>query len=157
MIEIVAGVVIGGLIAFAVRMLADLHRRRVERMYDFRGKFFAAAERVLDQDRVADTELSALREMTREIGNPRSFDALLRAVISIETKARMGDAAATPLRYPDEWYPVLLNYFMALSYLKGIRGIYLRSLLAALLDPSTGNRNVEIIDRRIHAGHLQAV
>ena len=159
MLEIFLGLAVGGTVAVLIRQLVALRRDRIAKMHFFRDQFFEYADAVLaDDDNVTDEQLRDIKRMAGDIADPTVFGDVLSAARRVEKQWRAGNVANGPSAEPwSDWYRLLLSYFMAISYLRVLQGILLRSLLAGMIHSHAGTRNVEIIDRSIHSGRLHPV
>ncbi len=159
MLEILLGLATASAVAVLVRRLVAMRRRRIAKMHFFRDQFFEYADALLANDAtVSDERLRDIKRMAGDIANPAAFPAVLSAARRVEQEWRAGKSSNVRAADPwSDWYRLLLSYFMAISYLRGVRGILLRSLLAGVIHSQAGTRNVEIMDRSIHSARLHPV
>lgn len=156
MLEILIAILLATAISAAVKMWIKVHRLRMEGLRFHREQFFAYAERILKDGVADDAALERVRSMALEIDSARQFDVLVWAVGEVEKDMRAGRIRPTDADSGfSEWYALLFNYFLAVSYLRGIRGVLLRATMARVFDPGARGRTTGAIDRRVHAGRLQ--
>jgi hypothetical protein len=94
--------------------------------------------------------------MASDIDRATSFRALVLGMKNHETAIKSGlskNSADAPM--PREWPDMTFHYLVAISYIRGIRGFFLRGELLRFLDPSVGSRNLDIIEKRLHPVRLR--
>ena len=155
MLEIVIGAFLAAVVWGAARMWLKAHKRRMEWLRFHRGQFFIHAEKTLKNGSADDAMLVRLKSMALTIDDSRQIRPLAEAITAFDNDMRLGKYKPPEKEPPDEWSALVFNYFLALSYLKGIRGVFLRAALAQVLEPSVGGKNTEIIDRRVRSTRLQ--
>jgi hypothetical protein len=155
MIEILAGLATGLVLAWIVRFGTRLHRSRLKRMAEYRAQFADIAEDLVSNDQLDDAHLGRIRRMANDINDVSRLHILMRVLPIVERELRAGKLSVTPSLECQEWSGLLYNYFMALTYLRFGEGRLVRAMLTKFLDPRTGPRNTEVIDLRVHQGSLQ--
>jgi hypothetical protein len=155
MLEIMIGALLAAAILGVGWVWIASHRRRLEEYRYHRDQFFARAEQFLKDDTATDAMLEGIKEMAAGIEDARNFGWLSAAVSEVSQQVMAGRFKPSGTLPSVEWTVLLFSYYLALSYLKGVRGVFLRAALARLLDPSASARTAEAIDRRVHSARLQ--
>ena len=154
MLEVVVGVLVGVPIALAVRVGLVLHARRMALLRWHRAQFFEHAEALLGAGGSDDAALLRLKTMAEDIDRPAQFDVLWSVVRELARQPEAGTPGGEGFANP-EWIALNFHYFLAVSYLRGLRGLLLRSTILRLFEPGTGGRNADLISRRVHPGRWQ--
>jgi len=130
-----------GLVSLGIRSWAALHRRRMQKLRFHRGLFFNLAERVLTEDETTDVMLDELKRMVADIDSPHRFSVLAAAVKNLADDAKPdGTLEGAEITVAREWQLLLFHYWLAISYLKSIRGVFLRSAMTGVLYPGSANK-----------------
>jgi hypothetical protein len=155
MIEVLAAAVVACLVSLATLAAIRLHRRRMALLRYHRLRFFDVAQRVLAEDAIDDARLLKLRRMAADIDSKKTF--LILGVALADTLRELGAGREAELRAgraPQHWPDLLFHYYLAISYLHGARGVWLRATLARVLEPGAQSRNTDLIEQRVHQGRL---
>jgi hypothetical protein len=156
MLEIVIGTFFAGVITGAVRLWMVVHGRRRAELQFHRDQFFIHVDRVLKNGAADDARLQRLQIMADRMDDAREVARLTKAIDTFAKDSKSGKYKPTGLEPPAEWSDAVFHYILAVSYLRYIRGLFLRAALAKTLEPSVGGENTEVIDRCAHPMRLQA-
>jgi hypothetical protein len=136
---------IAGLVTLAVRSWVALDRQRMKKLRFHRGQFYDLAARILRGDDTTDEMLDDLKRMTADIDSRHRF-SVLAAVVKNFSDSVTADVRleTTQTKVTRDWHLLLLHYWLAISYLKGVQGILFRSALVRVLYPGAVNNALAV-------------
>jgi hypothetical protein len=153
MIEIAFGLLVGGVAATTIHWGMLAHIRRMRMLRHYRARFFEDAELLLKEDRLTDPQLLRLQRMIDDLDGTETFNTLRKVVSDFDANRKK----YRPTReiVSREWASLMYSYLLAITYLRSIRGWFIRSMLANILDPRFCDEETEAIDERLHGNLLR--
>lgn len=153
--EIVIGIVLAASVSLAVRQWIAVATQSGSRRASYEARFFAAADRLIEDPDLDDRRLDLLRWLAAAGRSRHAFVVVVRAVDDVEAQMRSGIVGRpiepTPVML--QWHVMIFDWMMSVSYGRPIMGIWLRAKLARMLDPSVP---APIADRAIEKHAPQA-
>jgi len=150
MIELIVTAFLVGSTYILVKGWRDLHRVQMDRLRFHRDRFFEQAAIAVSDDRVIDETLHQIRLLAEQMDAPEVLGILASAVQEVDKEIRSGAfrARATPDSVSAS---ILWEFFMAVSYTRPIRGVWVRSMMADMANPRSTDVNTRAIAQRVRS------
>lgn len=151
MIELIVAIMLGSALTAVCHGLLRAHKSRTALLKVHRTNFFDAANRLLTEGTLTDSQLDRLQHMTNDIDKPETFGVMVKAVKEVRKDIRRGNLPVVGREdTSDEWGHLVLSYLLSITYMKPIRGLVLRATLADVLTIEPSTKGAGAMDRRMH-------